>query len=107
MLSGANEPSDILSSLNCKYPNSKIILTMGVDGSWYSHKNTKFHISPHKVDNVEDTTAAGDTFIGYYIANISKNVNDEKALNIASKAAAICVTKKGASVSIPKYNELT
>ena len=100
-LSGESESDEILKSLNSKYPNAKIILTLGENGSWYSFEDEKFHVSAYKVDYVVDTTAAGDTFIGYYIANISNGVSDKQALELASRAAAICVTKNGAAVSIP------
>ena len=106
MLSGENEPADILSSLNTKYPNAKIILTLGNSGSWFSYKDEKFHIEASNVDKVIDTTAAGDTFIGYYLANVSNVMQDKKALEIASYAAAICVTRNGAAVSIPSVKEL-
>ena len=49
-----------------------------------------------------DTTAAGDTFIGYFISHLSRDEEIKDCLSIASKAASICVTKKGGAISIPK-----
>jgi len=106
MMSGKNEPKEILSVLNYKYPNAKVILTLGSKGSYYSFKNEQSFIKTSKVKNVIDTTAAGDTFIGYYLAGISDGQSDITALEVASIAAAKSVQKKGASVSIPFASEL-
>jgi ribokinase len=54
-----------------------------------------------------DTTAAGDTFIGYFIAEIISGSSIKRSVEIATKAASICVTRKGAADSIPKKNELS
>ena len=51
-----------------------------------------------------DTTAAGDTYIGYYISRISKGVSIEKSMKTASRAAAIATTTIGGAISIPKIN---
>lgn len=106
LLSGKEETSEILSSLNSKYPDAKIILTLGKNGAWYSYKNVRFYIPIYPEDSLVDTTAAGDTFIGYYLAGISNGIIDEEALYFATKAAAVCVSRKGASVSIPFKDEI-
>lgn len=105
-LSGQKQPNAILERLKHAYPQTKIILTLGADGSWFTYNETTFHIPSYKVERVVDTTAAGDTFIGYYLANISNGIDDIQALKYASKAAAICVTREGAAVSIPYNKEL-
>ena len=51
-----------------------------------------------------DSTGAGDTFIGYYVASIAKGLNTEESLKRANKAAAISTTKLGAAESIPEIN---
>ncbi len=56
--------------------------------------------------NAIDTTAAGDTFTGYFFAQIAMGNTVEKSLKIASVASAITVSRKGASVSIPMLNEV-
>ena len=106
VLSSKKEPTDILDVLAEKFSKAKVILTLGAQGSWFSSGDERFYIKANKVDNVVDTTAAGDTFIGYYLANISKGISDHKAILLATKAAAICITTKGAAVSIPKSCDL-
>ena len=53
-----------------------------------------------------DTTAAGDTFIGYMLAGLALRQPVEAALETACRAAALCVTKHGAAESIPTRQEL-
>ena len=53
-----------------------------------------------------DTTSAGDTFIGYFLAERMNGASPATAMEHATKASAITVTRKGAAVSIPKANEL-
>lgn len=105
LLSGENESQEILDALAKKFPDAKIILTLGSDGSWFSHRDERFHINAFKVKNVVDTTAAGDTFIGYYLSNMNR-MGDKGALEIASKAASVSIGRMGAAVSIPKIADL-
>ena len=53
-----------------------------------------------------DTTAAGDTFTGYFIAGIMEGMPLKECMIRASKAAAISVTRPGAADSIPWAKEL-
>lgn len=88
-----------------KFYNSKIILTLGEKGAYYFDNQKVNYQKAYKVD-VVDTTAAGDTFTGYVIAGILKNNKMEDAMDRAAKAAAIAVSRKGASVSIPFEEEV-
>lgn len=88
-----------------KYPNAEIIVTYGEKGSLYINKNKRIEQDAYRVD-VVDTTAAGDTFTGYYLAQRIKNQDIKEALDTASKASAIAVSRKGASPSIPIQEEV-
>ena len=87
------------------YPNLKILLTLGKNGSVYYDKDTKIQQSAYPVKAV-DTTGAGDTYTGYFIAGILRGLSIQETMVLASKASAIAVTKKGAAPSIPKYEEV-
>jgi len=68
------------------------------NGKTLSHKSYEVEVA--------DTTAAGDTFTGYFISSVSKGESLEKALQTASRAASISVSRQGAAVSIPTYTEV-
>jgi ribokinase len=53
-----------------------------------------------------DTTAAGDTFTGYFIAGLARGEAPERALDEGIRAAAICVSRLGAVPSIPLRSEI-
>jgi ribokinase len=59
------------------------------------------HLGP-----VLDTTAAGDTFIGYFLAARADGLAAEDCLRRAAVAAGICVTRRGARASIPRLDEV-
>lgn len=102
-LSKEKKPDGILKVLNSKFNNTEIILTLGEKGSLYSFKDELVKIKAHKLDTV-DTTGAGDTFIGYYVAGIASEKSKKDNLNRASEAAAIATTKLGGAESIPRIN---
>lgn len=87
-----NEHKDISVSIR--------IQTLGHEGVKVTYQNNSIHFKAHKV-KVVDTTAAGDTFIGAFIARYSKTNDVFEATKFANAAAALCVTKYGAQQSIP------
>lgn len=87
------------------FPNAKIVLTLGEKGSIYRDRDKLFIQPVYKVAAV-DTTAAGDTFTGYFIGSIILGKRVEEAMEIAAKASAISVTRKGAGISIPSIEEV-
>ena len=56
---------------------------------------------------MRDTTGAGDTFVGYFVAGLVAGQSVEECLRKASQAGAICVSRPGAADSIPKKEELS
>ena len=104
-ISGCAEPEEGLVYLRNEYPWINVILTLGEKGSVFMNKNQELHQAAFKVDAV-DTTAAGDTFIGYFIAELSRRAEYREILKIASAASAITVSREGAAPSIPSRDEL-
>lgn len=107
-LSGCEEDASfetILETLAQKYPNTEIVMTVGDKGSYYAYKEKRIHQDIFKVD-VVDTTAAGDTFIGYFMASKLMGFQIEKCLEIASKASSVTVTRMGAMKAIPTKEEI-
>ena len=104
-ISGCSEPEEGLLTLKNRYPTLKIILTLGENGSVLFYGTQELWQSAYKV-NVVDTTSAGDTFLGYFVAELSKGTEYSQILKIASAASAITVSRKGAAPSIPNKEEL-
>ena len=101
----AHNPQDYADILLEKYPSCHILLTMGTAGSIYLDHQTHHAQSAFKVQAV-DTTAAGDTYTGYFIAAIARGADVQAAMKEASMASAISVTRNGASPSIPERKEV-
>lgn len=106
-LSGESDPSKALSSLCGKYPETEILITLGKKGVIQQIGSSEVLTCGTWDVPVKDTTAAGDTFIGCYVANRSKGVNAEDALNRASRASNITVMREGALSSIPNSDEFS
>ncbi len=87
------------------YPTLKVMLTLGINGSVLVNKDEHIYQTAYEVDSV-DTTAAGDTFTGYFVAGIAKGIHYTEVLKNASVAAAIAVSRKGAAPSIPTADEV-
>ncbi len=104
-ISGCDELDESIKYIRSKYPNLKVVLTLGSKGCVYIDDKCEVYQSAFKVDAV-DTTAAGDTFTGYFIAELSKGTQYQKILKIASAASAIAVSRKGAAPSIPDKDEV-
>jgi ribokinase len=104
-LSGATEPDAIIEAMRKRFPRSATILTLGENGILYADHQIKIAVPAEKV-KVVDTTAAGDTFIGFFIAQKIEGQPIETCLRIASHTAAICVTRHGAADSIPFKEEV-
>lgn len=96
---------EILEQLVAAYPGAQILLTVGAGGSHYGFGNERHH-QPIIEAEVVDTTAAGDTFIGYYLASIGRGLEPKEAMYWATKAASITVSRSGAMASIPYASEV-
>lgn len=83
-----------------------VIITMGGAGAFVLSDEFTGIIGTPVVKAI-DTTSAGDTFCGALIARISNESNLKDALEFATAAAAICVTRMGAQMSIPSEKEVS
>lgn len=88
-----------------KFPGATIVLTLGGEGSICIEENSMFTQSAFKV-TVADTTAAGDTFTGFFIGGLLSGKSKQIAMEEASAAAAIACSRPGAAPSIPTSKEV-
>lgn len=104
-LSGEAEPEKMLSALLNRYPAAKIVLTLGEKGSIFASGARRVSVAACRVKAV-DTTAAGDTFTGYFLSGLLSGGAVEESMNLASRASAIAVSRPGAAQSIPELSEV-
>lgn len=104
-ISGKAQPEEILDALQVRFPGAQVVLTLGSRGSVYMQGQTRIYQDIYKVKAV-DTTAAGDTFTGFFISALLRGGTPGEALNTAAKASAIAVSRKGAAPSIPTWDEV-
>lgn len=101
----AEDTDQLLNALCMAYPNVHMIVTLGGDGV-ISGMNEKRWKQPAKKVSVVDTTAAGDTFTGYYLSAVLEGMDEQDALHLATSASALAVTRYGAVPSIPFRSEV-
>lgn len=105
-ITGFTQPDEIIAKVVNLYPEAKIILTLGSQGSIYADKNEKHRQSIFNYGKCVDTTAAGDTFTGYFLAGIMEGMKIPDVLKLSTMASSIAVTREGAVPSIPLREEV-
>ncbi len=104
-LSGETDYDAIAGRLIELYPDVRVVLTMGRAGCIYRSAHESARVGACSVKAV-DTTAAGDTFIGYFLRGVVESLPVRDALRLATVASAISVTRAGAADSVPSYDEV-
>lgn len=104
-LTGFEAPADILNAIRATYPSLRVVLTLGKDGCVYDDGTQRISHGIYPVI-AADTTAAGDTFTGFFISAISMGASPATAIRTASAASAIAVSRPGAAPSVPTSDEV-
>ncbi|MDD3154709.1 MAG: ribokinase [Victivallaceae bacterium] len=104
-LSGGATIEDSAALLGKRCPNVCIVITLGGDGVLMIRGGKRIRKAALPV-KVVDTTSAGDTFIGYFLAAQLRGLSDEASLDAANKASSIAVGRPGAACSIPEAKEV-
>lgn len=104
-VSGCESAEEALPWFRARYPRLAVMLTLGKKGCIYLDANVRLCHPVFRVQAV-DTTAAGDTFTGYFAAGIAAGDDIQTVLRVASCAAALSVSRMGAAPSIPTKDEV-
>ena len=104
-MAGTAEPEGILAWFAAQLPRAVVVLTLGADGALCLQNGTVARQGVFPVRAV-DTTAAGDTFSGFFLASWLGDGNVQRALRLAACAASLAVSRKGAADSIPTMAEV-
>ena len=104
-ITGKTNPDEVLDELLRRYPACHVVLTLGAEGSVYADATQRLYQAAIPA-NVVDTTAAGDTFTGYFIQALLTGKVIQDALRMASHASSIAVSRPGAGRSVPVQEEV-
>lgn len=104
-IAGCDPQADILPLLTEKYPHCGILLTLGSRGACCKYNGRTYRADCYHVP-VVDTTAAGDTFSGYFLYAMLNGGTVPEALRLATTASALAIGKKGAADSVPHKQEV-
>jgi ribokinase len=104
-LVGAGDPEVLCHRLAERFPKTLCVLTAGERGAWAARGSERWHDPGRQVEAV-DTTAAGDTFIGFFLGELLGSGSVEDALMMGNQAAAVSVTRSGAANSIPTRKQV-
>lgn len=104
-ISGEAQPEAAWNVMHKRFPSLNMVITMGSAGSVCYMPDEVFVQPAYKVEAV-DTTAAGDTFTGYFLASIMMGKPIPVCMERAAKASAISVQRYGAADSIPAAEEV-
>lgn len=102
---GGVADESLLQRLAGRFPQTGILLTLGSRGAQCVQNGHFASIGICKVQAV-DTTAAGDTFSGYFLSGVLEGLSLAETLRLATAASALCVQRPGAADSIPTRAEV-
>ena len=104
-ITGCQEPEAILQELERQYSRAAVVLTLGGLGAWYGDAAGERDQPAFSVRAV-DTTGAGDTFTGYFLAALTRGESPADAMRWGAAAAALAVTRPGAGEAVPLRDEV-
>jgi len=80
-------------------------VTRGAQGACFFTNGTTINMPAFAVKPV-DTTGAGDTYLGFFVAGLDQGMPAVDALRFAAAGAAIQVTRPGTADAIPGLDEV-
>ena len=101
----AGDWAAVARALGERFRSTCIVMTLGAQGAYLIEGGTCAHV-PACPCKVVDTTAAGDTFTGYFLTGIALGDSALAAMATAARAASIAVSRPGAAASIPSADEV-
>lgn len=105
LLSGEQTVSSIIQVLRTRFPRTELVLTLGEKGSIWAGDGGIRRCGACRV-NAVDTTAAGDTFTGFFLRGVLRPLPHFSPLKLATVASAMAVTRPGAAQSIPDVQDV-
>ena len=98
-------PEKCIAAMAELFPHSEVVVTLGEKGAVYRYGSKEIAV-PARMVKAVDTTSAGDTFTGYFLAAKLRGMDAESVMNHAVLASSITVSRPGAAISIPAAGEV-
>lgn len=96
----------VISDLRSRHPDAVVVMTLGNRGALRADSSGLIRAEFPAPGPVKDTTGAGDTFTGYWLAGEVAGLPAEEGLKRACAAGALAVTRPGAVTGIPRLEEV-
>jgi len=84
----------------------EVIVKLGNQGAGYEKKGKLVAFPAVPVEQVVDTTGAGDCFIAGFLYGMFQQEDIAQAIQVANLTASYSIQKKGAAISFPKKTEI-
>jgi len=88
-----------------RLPVAGVLVTRGAKGASYQASGHKTEVPAFAVRAV-DTTGAGDTYLGFFVAGLDAGLDIKGAMTFAAAGSALQVTRKGTADAIPSLTEV-
>ena len=85
-----------------------VVIKCGKEGSYFRacKEDKGIMIPAYKMENVVDTTGAGDSFCSGFLAALSREEPVLECAKVGNAVGAFCVTQKGATSGTPTYEKV-
>lgn len=104
-ISGKDQPDEIAEMFLSKGA-SNVIIKLGSKGSYFRSKGSEGKTyEPFLVENVLDTTGAGDSFCSGFIAAYARGMKIDDCMEFANAVGAMSVMEKGATTGTKSFDE--
>ena len=99
------QPGDMMIEFRTRYPHANILLTLAENGAFFVDKESSLYQPAIKMKE-NDTTGAGDVFIGFFLSSYLDGAPIQAAMERAAAASAISITRTGSASSTPTKEEV-
>lgn len=105
-VTGLTDPAEIAQSLR-NSGATNVVVKLGEKGVYYLTETGENGLIPaYPVDNVVDTTGAGDSWDAGFLAGLSQDRAIDQACLLGNATASFCIQAAGASTGIPSLDTI-
>lgn len=101
----ATQLAEALETNPDELPISQVLITRGSGGAVFRSSEGEVEVPAFDVVPI-DTTGAGDTYLGFFVAGLDAGMDTKGAMTFASAGAAIQVMRSGTGDAIPELLEV-